>query len=254
MAERSIKSAMRTLAVFEFFALEQRALRVRDVSTALSIPQSSASMLLENLVDLGYLEHDRRARTFIPTIRVALLGTWIHHKFAQDMQLERRLDELQSAVGEMVYIGIENRWRAQYVLVQYPTSPRRFEVHGGQFRTLTRSAMGHVLLSRKPDAEVLKLVRRTNAEEPDPKLRVSETAFMDLIAKVRVQGFSETLGASTPGLGAFAITTLNPTSTTPIAVGVAGPIHRMREKRSLILSELKQFMLEFDSGSTPPLI
>ena len=58
----------------------------------------------------------------------------------------------------------------------------------------------------------------------------------------------------TPGLGAFAITTLNPTSTTPIAVGVAGPIHRMREKRSLILSELKQFMLEFDSGSTPPLI
>lgn len=247
MAQRTVKSAMRTLAVFELFSLEQRELRVRDVSKALSMPQPSASMLLEHLVALGYLEHNRRTRTFIPTIRVALLGRWIHRRFAEELQLEQRLDDLQSAVGEMVYIGIENRDRAQYVLVQHPTTPRRFEVHSGQFRPLTRSAMGQILLSQKPDDEILRLVRWTNAQEPNSKLCVSETEFMALIATVRAQGFAESFQASTPGLSAVAVATISPTSDSPIALGVAGPIHRIREKRPLILSELLHLKSELDA-------
>src|SRR5580698_3728274 len=69
MAARSIKSAERTLALFELFSREQRPFTVGRVSDALDVPQASASMLLRNLADLGYLEYDRKARTFAPSIR-----------------------------------------------------------------------------------------------------------------------------------------------------------------------------------------
>ena len=60
---RTIKSAERTLALFEMFSLYQRPLGVGEISKALDIPQPSVSMLVRNLAGLGYLEHDRAART-----------------------------------------------------------------------------------------------------------------------------------------------------------------------------------------------
>ena len=77
MSVRSIKSAERTLALFELFSIRESRLTVSEVARELSIPQPSASMLLRNLADLGYLDYDRLARTYGPTIRVLLLSNWI---------------------------------------------------------------------------------------------------------------------------------------------------------------------------------
>ena len=78
---RKIKSAERTLALFELFSREQRPFTVTMIADALQIPQPSVSMLLQNLDALGYLEYDRQARTYSPSIRVALLGSWINIRF-----------------------------------------------------------------------------------------------------------------------------------------------------------------------------
>jgi len=121
MAARSIKSAERTLALFELFSREQRPFTVGRVSEALGAPQASVSMLLRNLADLGYLEYDRRTRTFAPSIRVALLGSWIDRRFGEAGSLVKRLDGLQRKVGDTAYLGIQNGATAQYVV----TSGRR---------------------------------------------------------------------------------------------------------------------------------
>ena len=97
---RPIKSAERTLALFELFSREQRPFSVGRVSEALGMPQASASMLLRNLTELGYLEYDRSARTFSPSIRVALLGSWIDRRFSEAGSIGMRLDALQRELGE----------------------------------------------------------------------------------------------------------------------------------------------------------
>ena len=245
MAARTIKSAERTLALFELFSREQRPFTVGRVSEALAVPQASASMLLRNLADLGYLEYDRQSRTFAPSIRVARLGSWIDRRFGEAGAIGARLDALQRTVGETAYIGIQNGAAAQYVISQRPEHPDRLDVMSGQYRSLTCSAMGRVLLSLKPDAEVLAWVRRCNAEATEDRFRVREAGFLDLTRQVRRDGFAMTQGEVTPGLGAVAVAFTSPMGGTPLALGVGGPIGRVTEKRPMILAALADFVQSF---------
>ena len=245
MTERSIKSAERTLALFELFSREQTPFTVGRVSEALKIPQPSVSMLLRNLTNLGYLEYDRKARTFSPSIRVALLGGWIDRRFAEAGSIGVRLDALQRKVGETAYIGIQNGAAAQYVVTQRPEHPDRLNVMSGQYRSLTCSAMGRVLLSLKPDAEVLAWARRCNVEATEDRFKVRESEFLDLIRRVRGDGFATTEGDVTPGLGAIAVPLISPMGGASLALGVGGPIVRIRRKRATILQALAAFVGSF---------
>src|SRR3954467_12300537 len=76
-ASALVKSAGRVLQVLEFFDEVQREARVQEIAERLSFPQSSTSVLLKCLVQLGYLDYDANSRSFLPSPRVALLGTWL---------------------------------------------------------------------------------------------------------------------------------------------------------------------------------
>ena len=242
---RSIKSAERTLALFELFSREQQPFTVGHISEALSIPQPSVSMLLRNLTELGYLEHNLSSRTYSPSIRVALLGSWINRRLGEGGKLGERLNTLHLKVGETTYLAIQSGAAMQYVMSQRPEHPDRLEVDSGQYRSLTFSAAGRALLSQKRDKDILGWVRRCNAEAEEDRFRVRESTFMKLVCQIRAQGFATTEGDVTPGLGAFAATFNSPMGGTKLAVGVGGPIQRIREKRALILDSLMQFKLGF---------
>src|ERR1700744_1376056 len=140
-APRRIKSAERTVALLELFSREQRPFTVGRIAKGLGIPQPSASMLLRNLQELGYLEHDPRSRTFTPSIRVALLGSWIDHRFGAAGAIGKHLSELHLRVGQTAYVGIQNGASAQYVLTRRSDIPGSFDVSSGMYRSLTCSAM-----------------------------------------------------------------------------------------------------------------
>lgn len=248
---RKIKSAERTLALFELFSREQRPFTVTMIAQVLNIPQPSVSMLLQNLDALGYLEYDRRARTYTPSIRVALLGSWINMRFNRAGSIGARLDVLQRTVRETAFLGIQNGAAAQYVVIQLPDAANRLHIESGQFRSLTCSAMGRALLSLKPDHEVLALARRSNAEATDERFIVRERDIMEIIMSVRATGYAITEGDVTPGLAAVAVTVSSPMTGAPMAVGVGGPISRMRRKRDSALEALAHFkagMIDHEFG------
>lgn len=112
---RKIKSAERTLALFELFSREQQPFTVGRIAQGLGMPQPSASMLLRNLHELGYLEYDAHSRTFTPSIRVALLGSWIDRRFGDAGAISVQLGALQRKIGFTAFIGIQNGAAAQAV-------------------------------------------------------------------------------------------------------------------------------------------
>src|ERR1700692_552742 len=122
MTQRSIKSAERTLRLFELFSRRQERLTVGEIARGLAIPQPSASMLLTNLTEMGYLEYDRFDRSYAPTIRVTLLGSWIGprlgRRLAARQSLASRLDDLHHSVDEYIFVGIQNGAHAQIVQVE----------------------------------------------------------------------------------------------------------------------------------------
>lgn len=240
---RTVKSAERTLALFELFSFHQRPLTVGEIASHLSIPQPSVSMLVSNLATLGYLEHDRRARTYVPTIRIMLLGSWIHRQFSKGSQFERRLAALRNRLGESVVVGIQNGIYCQYVLAHLAEVPDCLEVTSGMMRPITRTAIGRVLLSLKPDHEIDAIARRCNAEMGD-NLAVQRTELMQMISGVRAQGYARTWGDMTSGQSVIAVAVPGPTGRMAMGIGVGGPIDRITEKEREIMAALREFKFE----------
>jgi DNA-binding IclR family transcriptional regulator len=238
---RRIKSAERTLALLELFSRERQPVTVGEVARALAMPQPSASMLLANLTDLGYLHHDTANRTFSPSIRVALLGSWVDRQFAEAGAIGEALDRLQHASGETAFLGIQNGAAAQYVMRQRPDRPDRQLIESGLYRSLTSSAVGRALLMPKHDHQVLSLVRRSNADAADDREMVNPREFLAAIRRFRRQGYAETEGDSRPGLSAMAMPFKSPMGHEPMAVGVGGASADIRRKRQRILRALQAF-------------
>ncbi|MGE3143155.1 MAG: IclR family transcriptional regulator [Hyphomonadaceae bacterium] len=237
---RAIKSAERTLAVFEAFSDAQRPLTVGEIFRSLDIPQPSASMLLRNLVKLGYLHHDRRKRTYAPTVRLVLLGSWLERSDTQAGQISTAFSQLQRHVGETGFIAIQNAAAIQYVLVQKNACPERLIIRSGQLGPLAASAAGQALLGLLPDDKVRAWVRRANAEAENPKHRICEADFMPLIARVRAEGCAIAEGAA-PGECDIAIALPVLDGGPPLAAGFTGPAPRIAGRREEIVGTLRAF-------------
>lgn len=247
MPSRRIKSAERTLALFELFSKRQQPMTIGAIAKELAIPQPSASMLVRNLTELGYLDHNRYTRTFMPSIRVVLLGSWIPHRYAETGSLVKRLDELHHRVGgETAYIGGQNGAMAQLVLWMNSTNPEGLVVESGMFRSLTCSSVGRALMCCKSDTEIANWVRRCNAEATEDRFKVKLSEYLALIAQDRARGYSMTNGEIRPGLSAIAMTIPSPIDGAPLVVGVSAPVERMREKQDIILEALNAFKQSFE--------
>ncbi|WP_342726323.1 helix-turn-helix domain-containing protein [Bradyrhizobium sp. B097] len=247
---RSIKSAERTLALFELFSRRQHPLTVGRIADELHVPQPSVSMLLANLRKLGYVSYDVRSRTYTPTIRVALLGIWISRKFDAAGSLSSRLAELQRRVDETVFLGIQNGPYAQYLLGIYKKKPRSLRAESGTYRLLTGSAVGRALMSLMTDQEIRSWLHRCNAEAPERRLRFTNGEFMAIISEIRGCGFAQTQGDITPTFGAIAVTVRSPSELMPMAVGTGVPLERIEAKRDDIVEALRDFKKSLESIPT----
>ncbi len=244
-----IKSAQRTLALLELFSLRRRSLTVGEIVRDLGIPQASASMLLKSLATLGYLTYDSVARTYLPTLRVVLLGAWIGHSFSETQVLSRRLGALRDEfAGLSAFIGIQNGPWAQYILVQ--DEPGRMMIASGQLRLLTCSALGRIFLSLKRDGDVRIWARRCNAEAEDERHRVSEAAFLRVIQQVRRQGYAETFGDWRAENGAIAVSVPSPVGDMPLGVGIGGSLDLLNRQRQAIIDRLRFLRAQF-AGVVP---
>ncbi len=249
MSVRSIKSAERTLALFELFAAREQGLRVGEVAIALAIPQPSATMILRNLTELGYLEYDRETRRYGPTIRVMLLGSWINRRFGGASELPQILSDLFEACGhETVWLGIQSGTKLRYIAAIQARHPDRLVVTAGHLHSLTCSAGGQALLSRLPDQEIAGWVRHCNADSDLDRLRVNLRDYIATIEQVRHCGYAETHGKLVPGTSGIAVTLPAPVGETPLALGVGGPTATIRSIKTEVVAALLQQRDRFCAG------
>ena len=234
---RAVKSAERTLAVFELFSIHQRPMTVGQIARHLDIPQPSATMLLRNLMTLGYLEYQTATRCYLPTLRIMLLGSWIHRRFKLALNIEERLADLVGRLDESVLLGIQNGMFSQYISALSPEQPERLEVQSGMLRPITRTAVGQMLLSQKTDAEVSLIVRRCNAEM-ESCFRVDPDTFLERIRQTRARAYAETCGDMREGFGVLAVLLPSLVGSIPVVIGIGGASERIARKRTEILGAL----------------
>jgi DNA-binding IclR family transcriptional regulator len=241
-AGTAVKSAERTLAILEYFREQKRAATVGEIAGALGLPQSSTTMLLKSLLNLGYLDFTPQTRKFRPTVRVAVLGSWIQQSLFESGPLTDTMDAIGSATGETVLLGLQNGPHMQYVHIVVPSQGVLLAAQVGILRPMTCAALGRVLLSRKTNEEIKAIVRRNNADAADSVHRVQERQFMVEIESIRSQGFAESRGKMVPGANVIGMLIPDRNDTTPLAIGVGGPMVRIEERRDEILRVLRRYL------------
>jgi DNA-binding IclR family transcriptional regulator len=237
-----IKSAERCLAILEFFQECKHAATVGEIAAALSLPQSSTSMLLKCLVSLGYLEYSDGSRLLRPTYRVALLGNWIQKSFFENRPLTDAMEAIQREIGETVVLGRQNGPAMQYVHIVDASYAVRLIIHNGTLRPMTRSALGMILLAHKPDHEARAIIRRNNADTGESCHRVNEQALLAELKDIRRQGFAESKGRMIASASTIAMLVPAEREATPLAIGVGGPIDRIGRRRREIIDVIRRHM------------
>lgn len=242
MADGAVKSAQRALEILEVFARQRRPLALKEILDETGYPTSSGSALMKSLVALGYLDYDRERRTYFPTMRIAVLGSWVPDVLFGDGALLPALEALHQSLGETVVLAVQSDLHAQYVHVIHSAEPLQFRAPPGTRRPLARSGMGLALLSAKSDTEIERLRRRINASGEDGLPQTREE-LMARVGEVRARGFAFSRNSISPGLGIIGAALPKGPFGRIFAVGVAGRVERLDDKKDAIVADL-QAMIE----------
>ncbi len=184
-----VKSAQRAVEILELFSDLRMGITVADVATALKMPQSSTSALLQSLHKLGYLTVDPEGRTYLPTSRIALLGAWIEPALVQQGPVLRMMGAITEEIGIDTFLATRNRLHVQVVYRQNrATEESHSQTGAGGYLAL--AATGHVLMSELPDVEVTKVVSATNAQITEGLAPINARELLQGLAEVRRRGFA----------------------------------------------------------------
>lgn len=244
MERKVVKSAARVLQVLELFDEERRPMAVAEIAARHEWPASSTSALMGSLVTLGYLEYDPRKRVYRPSVRVALLGDWIHGNLLQEGQLARVMEHLNEVTGETVVLAAQNGLHAQYLRVLQGTNALRLHLHIGTVRPLFGSGTGSMLLSAMDEATVRKLARRFNATCP-PARRVDVDDVLAGAQRDRAKGYSMSLDQVTMHSGLIAMRLPTAPGEQPLVLGISGLTVRLLEHEHRYVRLMRKTMKDF---------
>jgi DNA-binding IclR family transcriptional regulator len=235
-----VKSAQRVVEVFEFFAQRRAPATLSQIAAALGYPPSSTFGLLNTLRGLGYLDYSRTDRTFVPTVKAALLGIWVNDALLRDGTIVRVMYELRDDTGCTCVLGIQSGFFVQYVhVVKGSEYADRTDVTAGALRPMLRSAMGDVILALKTRNEVRALVHRINAEAPPgQQARLAEVSAR--VDRTRERGYGYSEGLATPGSGTITMLLAAPQHQPPMVLGLGARISALRANRERFAAALRK--------------
>ncbi|APE46118.1 MULTISPECIES: IclR family transcriptional regulator [Rhodobacterales] len=221
--DQIVKSVARTCQTLVYFDEVQRPLSVVEVSKELGYPQSSTSALLKSLVKLGFLTHDARKKSYFPTERVPLLGSWMNPDLFGEGTIHRLLKAISERTRHVVVLATKNGDEAEYVQVVRPKDSPIHHISLGTRRPLGNSGVGRVLMSRFSDDEVRSLFRRINAYRAPDKPAVDVKAFVASLAETRAKGYYLSTDQVVQGSGLISMPFPNHLNSRLFAVGVGAP-------------------------------
>ena len=235
-----VKSVARTCQTLVYFDEVRRPLSVVEVSKELGYPQSSTSALLKSLVELGFLTHDAKRKSYFPTERVALLGSWMNPDLFGEGIIQRLLKAISERTRHVVVLATKNGDDAEYVHLIRPKKSPIHHISLGTRRPLGISGLGRVLMSRFSDEEVCRLLRRINAYRAPDEPAVDVKAFVASLAQTRAKGYYLSTDQVVKGAGLISMPFPSHQSSRLFAVGVGAPTDVILRSENEIVNIMRE--------------
>lgn len=239
-----VKSAARVLSLLEFFDEIKREASVAEVAERHDWPHSSTSVLMRSLVTLGYLHYDASSRTYVPSMRVALLGDWLTVTPFLHGELMQLLRHLNESTGETIVLAAQNGLHTQYMRVLQGTNVVRMHLHIGSRRPMLNSGTGRMLLTAMDDASIRRLIRRHNALKEPPSPIDAEAVFQRL-EEDRRRGYALSMHQVTPYSGIIATRLPAVEGGRPLSIGIAALSQQLVDREEHYAQVLRDAITRF---------
>lgn len=185
----AVKSAARAFRIVEFFAEVRRPARANEIANRLGFPQSSTSVLLNSLVRLGYLDHDIAAHTYFPSLRMAILGSWLDQGHFRDGSIMRVLETLSDETGYAISLATRSGIHVRYIHTIQGKLPGSLHIPASIRRYAVWSAAGIALLTEATEQEIRGLIRRTKAEPGETAKQIDLRQVLEFVRTAREVGY-----------------------------------------------------------------
>ncbi len=231
-----VKTAVRTLDVFEVFAAVKGPLTLTELAARLGSPMSSCHALVRTLQLRGYVYIlDERKRVY-PTNRLLMLAQQIAQNDPVQERIRPVLAALQADTGETIILGKRQANAVVYLDVMESRQTIRYAANPGDVKPLHSSAIGKAMLGILSDTELAGLLRKL----PLPKITANTIGTVnDLtldVVRGRQRGLYITRGENVPDVMAIAIA--RSVGEESYGIAVAGPIARIDRREAAITAAL----------------
>lgn len=232
------RSATRALDVLELFGIHRKPMRAIEIARLLDTSSSTANQLLKTMVDSAHLIFDAKAKTYLPSPRLAGFSGWMGDFYGSGGRLRDLVARVHEATGMVVTATTPNDLTMQ-VIVSAEAGTHNAE-RGGRISIFT-TVIGAAHLSTLELPELHRLAWR--ARIPDDMVPVIEAEQRSN----RLRGFA--LGQS-PRSDTWSLAMPVPKELTrvPIVLGLSGPAEVVERDATAIAARMRAIMREVLQG------
>jgi len=234
-----VKSADRTLDIFELFARERQPLLLTDISRGLDAPLSSCFNLIAALKTRGYIYDIGQGRQFYPTRKMLELGGLIAANEPWAMLLETRLARLRDETQETTILGRLQGLEVVYLAVLEGQQNIRYTAYAGDRKPLHASSIGKALLSVLEPVKRAACIKSIVLDKRTPATITSRKALELELAEAAERGYAITRGENV--VDVMAIATPLKLGNETYAIAIAGPLSRMENAVDRRIEQLLAF-------------
>lgn len=196
----TVKSAMRTLDILELLVAQGRPLAAHEISTALAIPVSSLSYLLNTLADRGYVARD--GRRYGPGQGLSRLQPR-HEADTLTQRAAKVVQSLRLRLNETVGFFVPRGHEVEAAVSEIGTHALRYTLDVGQRAPMHAFAAGKAILATYDEAEFEAYLAQSIRKSMTPQTLIDEADLRAEIAEVRRTGLGRTREEYTPGIHAI---------------------------------------------------
>jgi DNA-binding IclR family transcriptional regulator len=200
----AVKSADRTVELLEVLSASDRRLTLTELHRELSYPKSSLYMLLQTLVNRGWVEVEPDRGTYGIGVRALLVGTsYLDHDPVVRAAI-RVMEQVRQTVNETVHLARLDGADVVYLASRESEHHLRVVSRVGRRLPAHSTSLGKALLATYSDEQVRKLLPES-LEPLTEHTHTDREKLIEELAQIREQGFAVDREENTLGLRCFGI-------------------------------------------------
>jgi DNA-binding IclR family transcriptional regulator len=240
----SVKTAGRTLDVFEAFASGGEPLSLTELAEKIGAPLSSCHALVKTLQNRGYVYGLDQRRRFYPSKRMFEVASEIAHRDPILQRLVPIMISLRDDTGETVIAGKRQGDEVIYLEVIEGTHLIRYRENAGSRKPLHSSSIGKAMLGSLDQRQLAAFLKGRKLAKMTDRTIVDARRLLEELEASQKRGYYTTSGENVADVQAFSIVCKIGGET--LAIALAGPIERMRAKEKFYVAALRAARLKME--------